>query len=203
MEKMRMPHRHLWDPQKKEFKRLSTGLWEWEPARQFGAQIEPTGTRNKRPDPPAQAPQSIGGEEERVTIERAVKAFMAEIEAHASVGTGKQYRLLLGKLTVFARSKGYVMIDQFHPIDIRDMRSGWAVSPRTATKNIAPSNHSSSIASRTNGFHGIRLGSSATSARAPRATGVMSRSYHGRGTKAHVRRLRAPIRPAGNQVVAG
>ncbi|MBZ5729167.1 MAG: hypothetical protein LAP87_29850 [Acidobacteriia bacterium] len=73
----------------------------------------------------------------RITIERAIKAFTAEFQEHAATNTQKKYRLLLGKLKAFVDSRGYVMLDQWGPIDVREFRASWSVSPQTAAKNMS------------------------------------------------------------------
>jgi site-specific recombinase XerD len=45
--------------------------------------------------------------------------------------------LLLKKLKVFSQSKGYVLLEQWGPIDVREFRSSWLVSPQTAAKNMS------------------------------------------------------------------
>jgi integrase len=71
-----------------------------------------------------------------VTIAQAVKAFLNEHAEHSSPGTCKKYTLLLNKLTEFSSHKGYVMIDQLGPADLRNCRSSWEVSPQTANKDM-------------------------------------------------------------------
>lgn len=44
--------------------------------------------------------------------------------------------MLLGKLQAFAESRGYLMVDQWRPIDVQEMRSSWNVSTTTAPKNM-------------------------------------------------------------------
>lgn len=72
-----------------------------------------------------------------VTVERAVKAFTAEFQEHAAPNTQKKNVLLLKKLKIFAASKGYVILDQWGPIDVREFRTSWSVSPQTAAKNMS------------------------------------------------------------------
>jgi integrase len=45
--------------------------------------------------------------------------------------------LLLKKLKGFSESKGYVLLEQWGPIDVREFRSSWLVSPQTAAKNMS------------------------------------------------------------------
>jgi site-specific recombinase XerD len=102
----------------------------WEEAGEWdgATKIEPHVIHTPAPVPP---------DNSRVTIERAIQAFSAEFQEHAAANTQKKYRLLLAKLKAFADSRGYVMIDQWTPIDVREMRSAWSVSPQTAAKDLS------------------------------------------------------------------
>lgn len=73
----------------------------------------------------------------RATIERAIRAFKAEFEAHAAPNTQKKYRILLAKLKAFGESRGYIMLDQWTPLDVRERRSSWDLAPQTAAKNMS------------------------------------------------------------------
>jgi integrase len=117
-------------------KRKNTGRWEWESAKSLAAHWETLG--NWDGNVPSATPEAkVETAPERVTIERAVKAFTAEFEEHAAPNTQKKYRLLLAKLKAFADIRGYIMLDQWTPIDVREMRSTWSVSPQTAAKNMS------------------------------------------------------------------
>ncbi len=72
----------------------------------------------------------------KVTIERAVSAFSAEREEVSAPGTLRKNRLLLNKLKAYAEEKGYVLIAQWTPMDVREFRGSWKVSPNTASKNM-------------------------------------------------------------------
>lgn len=73
-----------------------------------------------------------------LTIERAVATFLAEhAETSAQKHTQKKYRILMNKLRVYSEAKGYVVIDRWGPIDVREFRSTWPVSPATAAKNMS------------------------------------------------------------------
>jgi integrase len=43
----------------------------------------------------------------------------------------------MNKLRAYSEAKGYVVIDQWGPIDVREFRSTWPVSPVTAAKNMS------------------------------------------------------------------
>ncbi|MGA9627366.1 MAG: tyrosine-type recombinase/integrase [Bryobacteraceae bacterium] len=70
-------------------------------------------------------------------IERAVGAFLAQHEESSSLNTQKKYAIIMKKLKAHSAEKGYVMIDQWGPIDVREFRSSWQVSPTTAAKNMS------------------------------------------------------------------
>jgi integrase len=121
-----------------QFSRKQTGKanWEeekavaavWESARSWDGRTKIEESAAPSPDP--EAP-------ERLTIERAIQAFTAEFEEYAAPNTQKKYRLRLKKLKVFSQSKGYVLLEQWGPIDVREFRSSWLVSPQTAAKNMS------------------------------------------------------------------
>ncbi|SPF51041.1 hypothetical protein SBA4_4590004 [Candidatus Sulfopaludibacter sp. SbA4] len=118
------------------FKRQNTGQWEWDGAKPIAVNYEDIGTWNAAAPSPIQ-PSIDPIPPPRTTIERAMSAFTAEFATHAAPNTQKKYKLLLGKLKSFADSKGYVMLDQWTPIDVREMRAGWSVSAQTSAKNMS------------------------------------------------------------------
>lgn len=123
---------------KGKFRRRQTGKSDWEEARAIASQWEQAGSWDSEPKtPPTPAPALTDAVTGRVTIQHAVESFTREYEAHAAANTQKKYRILLAKLTTFAESRGYVMIDQWTPSDVREMRFGWPVSPLTASKNMS------------------------------------------------------------------
>ena len=121
----------------KDFRRQNTGRWQWDEAKAIGVEIERAGkwegTLSPIPAPQPTEPTLSP----RVTIERAIKAFTAEFEEHAAPNTQKKYRILLAKLKSFGDSRGYVMLDQWTPLDVREMRSAWKVAPQTAAKDMS------------------------------------------------------------------
>jgi integrase len=118
------------------FKRQNTGQWEWENAKPIAISYEAAGNWSGTvPEPTKPVPRTE--EVQGITIEKAVNAFMAEFGDTAAPNTQKKYRLLLGKLKSFAEGRGYVMIDQWTPIDVRELRTSWKVAPQTAAKNIS------------------------------------------------------------------
>jgi hypothetical protein len=73
----------------------------------------------------------------RITIERAIDVFMSEYRETAAAATLKKYGLLFKKVRAFAADRGYVMIDQWTPIDVREFRATWTVSAQTAAKSMS------------------------------------------------------------------
>jgi uncharacterized protein YjaG (DUF416 family) len=93
------------------------------------------------PPPPLSAPALLSTAESTkaggVTVERAVKAFLAEYLDSAASNTYKKYSIMMNKLKAYSTAKGYVMIDQWAPLDVREFRQAWDVSPITAAKNMS------------------------------------------------------------------
>ena len=119
-----------------KFSRKQTGKSDWDEAKAVVAVWQAAKSwegpvQIDEPAPPA--PTVPDG---RITIERAIQAFTAEFQGH-SHSTQKNYRLLLAKLKAFSDHRGFVMLDQWGPIDVREFRTGWAVSPQTAVKNMS------------------------------------------------------------------
>ena len=73
----------------------------------------------------------------RVAVSIATKTFLGELQKTSALATTKQYRLLTARLNKFSEHRGYVMIDQWEPIDVRQFRSTWPLSPQTAVRRMA------------------------------------------------------------------
>ena len=126
------------------FRRKNTECNTWEEAKALARSWEDAASW----DGPTPAPQvtaattpapspAITVTDGRISIERAVNAFTAEFREHAAPNTQKKYSLLLKKLKAFSAKRGFVMLDQWGPIDVREFRSSWTVSPQTAAKNMS------------------------------------------------------------------
>jgi integrase len=55
----------------------------------------------------------------------------------AAFAMRKKYRLLMARFERFSNERGYVTIDQWEPLDVRQFRSTWPVSPQTAVRRMA------------------------------------------------------------------
>jgi site-specific recombinase XerD len=43
---------------------------------------------------------------------------------------------MMNRFTNFSELRGYLLLDQWGPIDVREFRAAWEVAPNTATKNM-------------------------------------------------------------------
>ena len=128
----------------RHFKRRNTERTTWSEARSV-AQGWESATRwdaDISPPPSPSPPQALQvspdvSKSERVTIERAVKAFLAEYLESSASNTYKKYSIAMSKLKAYSAGQGYVMIDQWGPIDVREFRHSWKVSPITSAKNMS------------------------------------------------------------------
>jgi hypothetical protein len=119
----------------KKFRRQSTGKWEWDDARAIAAALETCGSWDGEIAPqPEPIPQSVPL---RRLIAEATMTFLGELQETAAFATHKKYRLLMARLVKFSEQRGYVMIDQWEPLDVRQFRSTWPVSPQTAVRRMA------------------------------------------------------------------
>ncbi len=107
----------------------------WHEAKAIAAEWERVGSWNGEIRPPISIPEDPKWP--HVSIERAVKEFLEELRETAAVATHKKYRLLLNRFKKFSEGRGYVMIDQWEPSDVRQFRSTWPVSAPTAVRRMA------------------------------------------------------------------
>lgn len=121
-----------------KYRRKYTGTTDWAEARVVAAEWEKAGYWGGEIPTPVSVAVPQAPAPTRITIERAVKAFLAELHESAAWATHKKYRLLLdNKFRKFSEQRGYVMIDQWEPLDVREFRSSWNVAPGTAVRNMA------------------------------------------------------------------
>ena len=131
----------------RKFKRKNTERVTWPAAKAVAAAWEAVGRWPgeapahpqsppivESPAPPQSPP--IVQSPARILIDRAISAFLAEHSEVSASNTQKKYRLLLNKLRGYSALKGYSLIEQWGPIDVREFRASWEVSPVTAAKNM-------------------------------------------------------------------
>lgn len=119
----------------KLYRRQSTGQWEWANAKTVTASWEAAGSWDGEAKP---IPQPVAEPtHRRISVEHATIAFLDELKETAAFATHKKYRLLMKRLIRFSEERGFVMIDQWEPADVRQFRSTWPVSPPTAVRRMA------------------------------------------------------------------
>ncbi|HEY4089445.1 MAG TPA: tyrosine-type recombinase/integrase, partial [Bryobacteraceae bacterium] len=123
-----------------QFKRQNSGHWEWNAARALAGQFEAVGSWDSQPLSAAVPPTFLSEEQSRpkgTAIADACKLFLDELSESAAFATHKKYRLLMARLAKFSEQRGYVLIDQWEPLDVRQFRSTWPVSPQTGVRRMA------------------------------------------------------------------
>lgn len=123
----------------KTFRRQSTGKWEWDDARAIAAALETAGSWSGESGATAIVPPEAlrAHAPNRFPIAQATKLFLDELKQSAALATHKKYRLLMARFNRFSEERGYVMIDQWQPLDVRQFRMTWPVSPQTAVRRMA------------------------------------------------------------------
>jgi integrase len=118
-----------------KFSRKQTGKALWDEAKAVAAEWEKAGSWDGEVTVAEPLPEAA--QPHRAPIERAVTAFLAELQETAAFATHKKYRLLLTKFKEFSTQRGYVMVDQWEPTDVRDFRTSWAINPQTGARRMA------------------------------------------------------------------
>ena len=124
-----------------QFKRKNTKQTAWPEGKAVASAWEAAGRwqdeRAAPPGPSQPAPEPLTSTPEGVTIERAAAAFLGEHAESSAPNTQRNYGFLVKKFKAYSVEKGYVMLDQWGPIDVREFRQSWQVSPVTAAKNMS------------------------------------------------------------------
>jgi integrase len=118
-----------------KFSRKQTGKAHWDEAKTVAAEWEKTGSWSGEVTVAEPLPEPTGPQ--RIPVERAVTAFLAELQETAAFATHKKYRLLLTKFQEFSIQRGYAMIDEWQPTDVRDFRTSWQINPRTGARRMS------------------------------------------------------------------
>ena len=63
-----------------------------------------------------------------------MESFLAERGESTAPNTHRKTRYLLNSLKAHSESRGYILIEQWETIDVREFRTSWQVSPNTAAK---------------------------------------------------------------------
>jgi integrase len=122
-----------WNPVKQ------TGKSDWDEAKSLVASWETTNSWDGKVEPePAPAPPPVSTPVPgRITIADATKVFLSNREgAKIAQATLRKYKTFTKQLTVFADSRGYVMLDQFTSGDIDVFYGGWDLGARAKGKRL-------------------------------------------------------------------
>jgi len=106
----------------------------WEADGNWDGDLQPASSQSPPPIAPSQSNHTTP---ESITIERAAAAFLAEHSESSAANTHKKYSIIIKKLKAFSSDRGYVMIRQWGPMDVREFRQSWNVSPITSQKNMS------------------------------------------------------------------
>jgi site-specific recombinase XerD len=126
----------------RKFSRKCTNQITWEGAKEVAKEWEALGTWEKvnagpAPEAPPAPEPAREPKKEFITVERAVKAFLVERCQAAAANTEKKYTLLMQSLKKYSDDKGYIGLDRWTVMDVREFRASWGVSPVTAAKNMS------------------------------------------------------------------
>jgi hypothetical protein len=121
-----------------KFNRRNTRQSTWSDAKAIAARWETADSwdteKPTEPSQPTAANSNTGPGSTNTTIERAIAALLAE---HSAPNTLRKCRTIMDKLKAYSATKGYVLLEQWGPIDVREFRTAWRVSPTTAAKNLS------------------------------------------------------------------
>jgi hypothetical protein len=120
-----------------KFSRRQTGKYDWDEAKAVAAAWEAAESWTAdQVDPINTSPQHVQISPKTAHIREAIKSFLGEREEIFAPNTYRKNRFVLNSLQAFADNKGYVVLDQWQPMDIRDLRSSWKVAQSTSAKYI-------------------------------------------------------------------
>lgn len=132
-----------------KFSRRATSTGLWDDARAYVAALESVGSWDGKavPPPPVEVPVPAPDPPAATAESHSAKARMALAEAcqlfrdhRASAGleaaTLRKYATFTKQISVYAASRGYVMVDQFTPTDIDRFWVTWNLGPRTKGKRL-------------------------------------------------------------------
>jgi integrase len=116
------------------FDRRSTELTDWEAARVAVANWKSWDGESPTPPRPLAVEPAPPP---KVTIEKAVKAFLKEHDGESADSTVRGYRYQLNDFARVSAEKGFVALEQWGPAEIREYRKSWSVVAKTATKKMS------------------------------------------------------------------
>jgi integrase len=125
-----------------KFKRKSTELTDWAKATELASTWKSWEGELPQPLPEPVQP----AEPEKVTIEKAIAEFLKDHEGESADSTVRMYRYFLNDFAAFSAMKGYILIEQWGPEDVREFRKSWTVTKETGTESVAPGTKTKNMA---------------------------------------------------------
>src|SRR5579863_1896458 len=120
-----------------KFKRKQTGKSNWDEAKAIVAAWEAVNAWDGMPVVPPSPEPKEEAQPKRVRVAEAINVYLSNREAaHIEPATLRKYRTFTNRLTAFANSRGYVMLDQLSSGDIDVFYSGWKLGPRAKGKRL-------------------------------------------------------------------
>jgi integrase len=115
-----------------KFSRKATGTADWAEAHRIAEIYAKAESWTGKPPEPAPLPP----EPTRITIEDAIKVYLANREASVAFPTYRKYKTFTNQLQAFADSLGYVILDQLRPGDIDVFFTKTKLGPRSKLKML-------------------------------------------------------------------
>jgi hypothetical protein len=116
-------------------RKRSTGRFDWAEARQVADRWEAAGRWPDDADPlPAVEVSTL--DPSKITIDRAIKAYLAD-HKDAAENTLKRYGYIMDKVRAYSGHRGFTLIEQWGPVDVRAFRDTWKVSVPTANRDMS------------------------------------------------------------------
>ena len=121
-----------------DFKRQSTGQWEWDASRVIVAQWESTETWCELPLLEAVEPyQQATAQPAASTIPEATEAFLSKRETRGIRRTTlAKYRTFTNQLNAYAANRGYIRVDQLSVLDMDRFYASWTDAIRSRAKKL-------------------------------------------------------------------
>jgi site-specific recombinase XerD len=102
------------------------GVRDWQAAQKHARDMEANGID-----------KCLTGGHGVLTVQKAIDDFKTDIETHLRPSTGKQYRIILARLSAFCDKHGYVFLRQLDVVQLREFRQSWrSYNPLTPSRHI-------------------------------------------------------------------
>ena len=128
-----------------KFRRQTTAQWEWTAAKEIAGHWEAANKWGKPTSPISPTAAA------RITMTDAASAFLAEREVSGAPNTYRKALYLMNAVKTYSEKKGYIMVEQWTTLDVREFRSSWDVAAILLLDIWRSSNHFSTLHEATAG----------------------------------------------------